>query len=385
MINLLLKTFVKEENMSSPAARKRVGVLGSCAAIGVNLLLFGLKFFIGVLTKSVSVTADAVNNLSDTGSALVTLIGFKMADKQADEKHPFGHGRIEYISALIVSFLILLAGLELAKGSVSRIITPEPVAFSLPMIAALFLTMPVKLWLSRVTGRLGKLAGSVAMAATSADSLNDVFVTLATIISALISKYTGLYIIDGCVGILAALFVLYSGFCIAKDSLDPLLGQKPDSELVSKIEKIILESEYVCGMHDLIIHNYGPGRFIAGVHAEVPCDVDMLKIHDIIDLAERRISAELGVMISIHLDPLETDDEKTNALRAMMDKILSQIDTRLTFHDFRIVSGETHTNLIFDVTVPPGFGLSDEQIKAAIDSRLEETYFTVIVFDRSFV
>lgn len=384
MTGFLMRTF-KITQDKNPANRKKAGFLAGFLGVAANLILFIIKIIIGTVTASVSVVADAFNNLSDMGSSLVTIVGFKMADMPADEEHPFGHGRVEYISAFIVSLLILLAGFELIKSSFEKIITPVQTNFSIVMIIVLILTIPIKLILAKVNGELGKVIGSAAVEAASADSRNDVLVTSATIVSALLSKYFGFYAVDGYIGFMVALFIMYSGFSFAKETLEPLLGQQPDKEMVKKIQGLILDSKEVCGIHDLIVHNYGPDKFIASAHAEVAVDADILRVHDEIDLIERRIMEEMGVLMTIHIDPISTDNEVVNSLRKMVLKIIEEIDENLKIHDFRIVSGDTHTNLIFDIVVPHKFKMADKEIKAAIDSRLEDGYFTVIVFDRSYI
>ena len=384
MTGFLMRTF-KITQDKNPANRKKAGFLAGFLGVAANLLLFIIKIVIGTVTTSVSVVADAFNNLSDMGSSLVTIVGFKMADMPADEEHPFGHGRVEYISAFIVSLLILLAGFELLKSSFGKIAVPVQTSFSIVMIIVLVLTIPVKLILAKVNGELGKVIGSAAVEAASADSRNDVLVTSATIVSALLSKYFGFYAVDGYIGAMVALFIMYSGFSFAKETLEPLLGQQPDKEMVKKIQDLILDSKEVCGIHDLIVHNYGPDKFIASAHAEVAVDADILRVHDEIDLIERRIMEEMGVQMTIHIDPISTDNEAINSLREMVLKIVSEIDENLKIHDFRVVSGDTHTNLIFDIVVPHKFKMADKEIKAAIDSRLEDGYFTVIVFDRSYI
>ncbi len=360
---------------------------GSLAALGANFLLFAVKFFIGSVSGSIAVVADAFNNLSDMGAAAVTLIGFKMAEKPADEKHPFGHGRIEYISGLIVSFIILLLGVELAGDAVNKILHPAAVRFSPVTLSLLCLSVPVKLLLGLYNRRLGRKINSPAMQAAGRDSLNDVLVTLATILSAVLSLYTDLPA-DGYIGLGVSVFVIFSGIGILGDTLGPLLGQAPPASLVREIEKRVLECPGVVGMHDMILHNYGPDRFIASAHAEVRADCDILKIHDAIDLAERRVTEELGVLITVHLDPIATDDVLTNKLRDMVELQIRDIDPGLSMHDFRIVCGDTHTNLIFDLAVPRSLKMQDSTIKEELDRRLRRqnpSYFTVITFDRDFI
>ena len=384
MTDFLMRTF-KITYEKNPANRKRAGFLAGFLGVAANLFLFIIIIVVGSVTASVSVVADAFNNLSDMASSVVTIVGFKMADMPADEEHPFGHGRVEYISAFIVSLLILMAGFELLKSSWGKILAPSGTAFSLVSILVLTLTIPVKLMLSKVNAGLGNVIGSAAVEAASADSRNDVIVTAFTIISALLSKYAGLYMLDGYIGALVALFIMYSGISFAKETLEPLLGQQPDRDMVKNIQRIILDGSEVCGIHDLIVHNYGPDKYIASAHAEVRVDADILKVHDEIDLIERRIMDEMGVQITIHIDPISTDNEEVKKLKEMIEEIIFDIDEALKIHDFRVVSGETHTNLIFDIVVPHKFKMQDKEIKAAIDSRLEDGYFAVIVFDRSYI
>ncbi len=359
---------------------------GAWTGISINFLLFIIKFIVGTLSGSVSVMADSFNNLSDAGSSVVNLVGIFLAGKPSDEEHPFGHGRMEYISGLIVAMLILLLGAELLRGAAEKIIHPSAVSFNMITLLLLCLTIPVKLALAVYHTRLGKNTGAPAMAAAGRDSLNDVLVTAATILSAILAK-AGIWA-DGYIGLGVSAFVIYSGIGILKDTLGPLLGQAPPKMLSERIEQMILECDEIEGTHDLIIHNYGPEKYIASIHAEVRADSDILKIHDVIDLAERRIFDTLGVLLSIHLDPIDTDDVLTNTLKEKVIDIIGTIDARLSIHDFRIVSGDTHTNLIFDLVVPKKFQMRDAELKAEVDKRLHAlnpSYFTVIIFDRSYV
>lgn len=385
MIDFLVRHFVGTEDIKTHNVRKKAGFLGSTAGIIANILLFILKFTVGALSGSVSVTADAFNNLSDTGSCIVTFIGFKIGDKPADAKHPFGYGRIEYISGFVVAILIIYAGAELAKTSFMKMINPAETEFTFLMPLLLLLSIPVKLWLSALNGKLGKMTDSPAMEASAADSRNDVIVTCATIVSAVLVKLTSFYALDGIVGVIVALFVLFSGISIMRETLAPLLGEAPKLELAEQIEKLILSGENVCGVHDIIVHNYGPGKYIASAHAEVPADCDILKVHDEIDNIEQHIASNLGVLMTIHMDPVETDNESLNKMRRMLSETISGIDQNMTFHDLRAVSGDTHTNLIFDVVVPKKCKLSDDEIKARIDEALDPYYRTVIVFDRAYI
>jgi len=367
--------------------REKYMLRGSVAGLGTNLLLFLFKFIIGSIAGSVAVVADAFNNLSDMGAGLVTLIGFKMAGKPSDAKHPFGHGRIEYISGLIVSFIILLLGMELAGGAVGKIMHPERVHFSVLTLSLLCLSVPLKLMLGLYNRKIGHKINSPALSAAGRDSLNDVLVTSATLISGFLSLYTDIPV-DGYIGLGVSALVIFSGIGILRDTMGPLLGQAPPASLVSAIEARILECPGVTGIHDMIVHNYGPEQFIASAHAEVRADCDILKIHDAIDLAERRVTEELGVLITLHLDPIDTDDALTNKLREMVDGIIREIASGLSMHDFRIVSGDTHTNLIFDLVVPVSLKMHDSAIKEEVDRRLHAqnpSYFTVITFDRAFI
>ena len=373
--------------MEKKITREQYMRRGSVAGLLTNLLLFIIKFFVGTLSGSVSVMADSFNNLSDMGSSAVALIGFKMAAKPSDEEHPFGHGRLEYISALVVSFIILFLGIELFTSAFDKILHPQAMHFSAVLFALLLLSVPAKLLLGLYSRRIGKKIHSEALMAAGRDSLNDVIVTLSAIASAVVSRFVS-FPIDGYIGLLVSAFVIFSGFGILRDTIGPLLGQTPPSELVSGIATRILECPGVTGIHDMIVHNYGPGRFIASIHAEVRSDSDILKIHDAIDLAERRVLEELGVLITIHLDPVDVDDVLTHKLREMVLGILGELNMGLSMHDFRIVSGDSHTNLIFDVVVPHTVHMTNTALKEAIDEKLaaqNPNYYTVITFDRAFV
>ncbi|MBQ7033043.1 MAG: cation transporter [Clostridia bacterium] len=373
--------------MLKNGTREKHVIQGSLVGLAANFLLFLVKFFIGTVSGSVAVVADSFNNLSDMGSSAVTLVGFKMAGKPSDEQHPFGHGRIEYISGLVVSFIVLFLGLELVLDAAGKILHPAPVQFSVLTFSLLCLSMPVKLGLGLYTRHIGKKTASPALQAAGRDSLNDVLVTLSTVISAVLSTACKLPA-DGYIGLAVSVFVIFSGISILRNTTGPLLGQAPPREMVGEIEKRILDCPGVTGIHDMIVHNYGPGRFIASAHAEVRADCDILKIHDAIDLAERRVTEELGVLITIHLDPIATDDALTNKLRDMVETQVRHIDPGLSIHDFRIVCGDTHTNLIFDLTVPHALKLADGVIKEELDARLRQqnpSYFTVITFDRNYI
>ncbi|MGI5929495.1 cation diffusion facilitator family transporter [Pseudoflavonifractor sp.] len=386
MINLLVKTFVKDSgNVQDPQVRQRYGTLSGGVGIFLNLLLSVGKMIAGVLTGSIAITADAFNNLTDAGSSVVTLVGFRMAGKQADDDHPFGHGRIEYLSGLAVSVVILLVGLELAKSSVEKIIHPEPVEFSWLSAAILAAAICVKLWMSYFNRTLSRRIGSAAMAATATDSLSDAVATSAVLISAIIGKFTGVNI-DAWAGILVALFILRAGWGAAKDTLNPLLGQNPDPELVRDIERTVLAHPQVVGIHDMIIHDYGPGRSMMSLHAEVPAGSDIMEVHDEIDAIERELKAKYRIDASIHMDPIVTGDETISKARKMVSELVREVDPAMTIHDFRMTSGPRHRNLIFDVVVPYSVKSTDDEVRREIERKIraaDPNSFAVIQVDRA--
>ena len=357
------------------------------AGIALNLLLFAGKFVAGILSHSIAVTADAVNNLSDAGSSVITLIGFKLAGQAPDPDHPFGHGRIEYISGLAVSFLIILMGVELLKSSVDKILHPAPVEGSALVLAILAASIAVKIYMYCYNCSIGKKIDSAAMKATAMDSLSDSAATLAVLAATLVGHFTDL-MIDGWCGILVAAFILYSGISAARETISPLLGQAPDEEFVKKIEEIVLSHEQVQGMHDLMVHNYGPGRTMISLHAEVPAHGDILALHDTIDNIEGDLRRELKCDAVIHMDPIVTDDPAVQALKTQVEGELHRIDPSLSLHDFRLVTGPTHTNVIFDVVLPYRFRLSDgevaERLKRFVGGLEGHRYFAVIQVDHSY-
>ena len=386
MIDLLVKTFVKDcGNVQDPQVRQRYGTLSGAVGIFLNLLLSAGKMIAGVLTGSIAITADAFNNLTDAGSSVVTLVGFRMAGKQADDDHPFGHGRIEYLSGLAVSVVILL-GLELAKSSVEKIIHPEPVDFSWLSAGILAAAICVKLWMSYFNRSLSRRIGSAAMAATATDSLSDAVATSAVLLSSLIGKFTGVNI-DAWAGILVAAFILRAGWGAAQDTLNPLLGQSPDPELVRDIEKTVLAHPQVLGSHDLIIHDYGPGRSMMSLHAEVPAGSDIMEVHDEIDAIERELKAKYHIEASIHMDPIVTGDATISKARQMVLDLVRQVDPAMTIHDFRMTSGPRHRNLIFDVVVPYSVKRTDEEVRREIEKKIrsaDPNSFAVIQIDRAY-
>ncbi len=368
------------------ALRTAYGQIGGAVGIVVNALLAGAKLFAGSLSGSVSIAADAVNNLSDAASSFVTLIGFRIAKKPADKDHPYGHGRSEYIAALAVSFLILLMGVELLKSSVERIREPEPVAYSTAALVVLLVSIGAKLWLAWFNHRLGKKTGSAAARAVVADSLSDTAATAVALLALVLSRYTDAPV-DGWFGVVVAVFIFRAGIETFKDTVNLLLGKPPEPAFVEELEREICSYDGILGVHDLIVHDYGPGRIFASAHAEVPANVDIMQSHDTVDLIERDLREKFGIHISIHMDPLVTDDAYVDALRALCGEVLGRIDPALRFHDFRVVRGPTHTNLIFDVAVPAGYKMSDDALTGRISedfSKIDERYFCVVTVDRGF-
>ena len=386
MISLLAKLFLKTDGKSESDLRKAYGILCGAVGIGLNILLFLLKFLAGTISGSIAITADAFNNLSDAGSSVVTTLGFQLAGQKPDSDHPFGHGRIEYLSGLAVSMLIFLMGFELAKSSFAKIRNPEPVEFSILVALILCASIAVKLYMSFYNRRLGKKLNSAAMLATAADSLSDCVSTAAVLLATLVGHFTGL-MIDGWVGIVVALFILWSGFNAAKDTINPLLGTPPTKEFVEEIRDLVMSHPQVVGIHDLIVHDYGPGRLMISLHAEVSANDDILVIHDEIDNVEKELQEKLGCHAVIHMDPIVVDDTVTNETKRRITTLIHCIDDEINIHDFRMVSGNTHTNVIFDAVVPHGFRLTDSEVEAKIQSAvraLDGNYFAVVHVERSY-
>jgi len=385
MTSFLIRLFIKDhENTSHPDVRSRYGILSGAVGIVGNFFLFVLKTVLGLISASVSITADAVNNLSDAASSLVTLIGFFVARKPADKEHPFGHARFEYLSGLGVSFLIFVIGFQLAKDSFAKILSPTETEFSLVIAIGLLASIFVKLWLAYFTRKIGRRINSASLMAAAADSRNDVISTSAVIVGALLSRFFDLPL-DGYVGFAVALFILYSGFGIAKDTIKPLLGAPAEAELVKMVEEGILSYDpIVLGIHDLMVHDYGPGQCFASVHAEIDRCVDVMVAHDVLDNIERLFRDKHNIHLIIHYDPIVTDDCELNEAKAFVSKIVQEIDSGMTLHDFRMVKGASHTNLIFDLVMSAKQTLSEQEIRRLIDDRLRESgkaYFTVITFD----
>lgn len=352
MISRFIDNVIQKRKWSKEASRERLGIFSGIFGIICNALLCTIKFFVGTATGSVSITADAVNNLSDAGTSLVTIAGTKLANKPVDEEHPFGHGRIEYISALIVSFFIFLMSFELAKSSVEKIIHPQDIKFNIWYIAVLAAAILIKLFMAYFNNILYKKTDNINLKAVMQDSLNDCIATGATISALLISSLTSFKRADGIIGLVVAVIIFFAGVGIVKDILGRLLGQPPSEELVKSIEEIMMSEKQIVGVHDLIVHDYGPGRIIASAHAEVPSTVDIVEIHDVIDNVEKKISKELKIVICVHMDPIVVDDEEVESYKALTKSILTDMNSEYSFHDFKMVKGPTHTNLIFDLVVP---------------------------------
>lgn len=388
MITLLSKFFIKDnQNFSSPAVRLKYGMLCGSVGIGFNVLLFFGKLFAGLLSRSISITADAFNNLGDAGSSIITLVGFKLAGQKPDPGHPFGHGRMEYISGLIVSIAIIIMGFEFAKSSVEKILDPQALEFSFLSASILIASICVKLYMVFYNRNIGGKIESTAMKAISIDSLSDSIATLVVLISMLISKLFSINI-DGYSGVLVALFIFYSGIISLKETISPLLGQPPDTKLVEGIEQLVVGHEGIRGLHDLIVHDYGPGRMMISLHAEVPIDSDMVVMHDTIDNIEQQLRDELGCEAVIHLDPIVTDDKATLRLRDAVSDMLTAIDPAISIHDFRMVAGPTHTNVIFDMVVPYKFRIPEDDLKhivAELVKSIDKNLRTVISIDKSYI
>lgn len=387
MTKWLVRLFVKNhEKPQLPEVRAAYGKLSGVVGILCNLLLFAGKFTLGTLTASVAITADAFNNLGDASSGIVSFLGFKMASRPADKEHPYGHARYEYLAGLTVCVLILVIGVELFKESLHKILNPKPVVFSWVTIAVLLIAILVKIWLAVFNRTLGKRISSQTLMATAADSRNDVIATGTVVLATWLSYATGMDL-DGYMGLAVAVFILYSGLNLVKETLDPILGKAADEELVLEIEKRIMGYPGVFGTHDLMIHDYGPGRQFGSVHVEVAAEEDVLKSHDMVDNIERDFLRELNLHLIVHMDPIITKDESVNNLRHWLSVEVKKIHPELTIHDLRLVPGTTHTNLIFDCVVPHSLEKSDEEMKEIIDGLVKQTYpnyYCVITIDHSY-
>ena len=388
MTEFLIRIWVKDyDQVEQPEVRGRYGVLSGVIGIVLNLLLFAGKLTAGMITASIAITADAFNNLSDAGSSIITLIGFKMAVRPADTAHPFGHGRIEYIAGFIMSLLILLMGFELLRVSFDKILHPVETSFTLVSLIILLAAILIKLWMAYFNRKLSRRIDSVAMKATAVDSLSDAVATTVVLIGIGISHFTEL-LLDGYLGLLVSLFILYAGFNAARDTLNPLLGQPPSNEQVEGIYATVMAHSLVSGMHDLLVHDYGPGRVSISLHAEVPHNHDIMELHDLIDCIEDELRIQFNAVVTIHMDPVALNDERTMSLRRQIAQRVKEIDPALSIHDFRMVPGPTHTNLLFDAVVPAGFHLSDQVVAERIQllvKTMDPNFQAVVQIDQSYV
>ena len=385
--NFLVKRFVKNyDNVSDIKVRGAYANLAGIVGIVTNLILFIIKLSVGLFSNSISILADAFNNLSDAASSIITIVGFKMANKPADAEHPFGHGRIEYITAMIVSFMVMLVGLQFVKTSFQKIINPTLVTFELLPFILLLISIGFKFWLSKFNKSIGNKINSSTLKATATDAMGDVFTSTTVVISFLISKFTTLPI-DGYIGIVVALAIVYSGFSLIKETLSPLLGEPPDPVLVSDITDMVMSYDNITGIHDLIVHNYGPGRIMASIHAEIPSNIDIMEIHHIIDTAEREISKKLNIYLVIHMDPICVDTDEIIEARNIVKDVLSKYEDVKSFHDFRVVGENNNKNLIFDIEVSPtclAYEIASAKLLNNIDKDIKEKapeYKCVITVD----
>ncbi len=388
MIKLLAGIFIKNnKDYKDQKVRSAYGYLCGIVGIVINIILFAGKFIAGFLSGSVAVTADAFNNLSDAGSSVISLIGFRLASQKPDPHHPFGHGRFEYIASLIISMVIIMMGFELGKDSVIKIINPAEVEYSALTFWVLGISILAKFYMFIYNRSIGKKIDSSTLKATATDSISDTVSTLAVLVSAILTVKFGI-LIDGWVGLAVAGFIMFAGISSAKETIDSLLGTPPDEEFCKSVEDIVLSHDGMIGIHDMIVHNYGPGRVFISLHAEVPSDGNFVDIHDTIDNIEHDIMRETGCLATIHMDPVDVRDELTAQMKAKVGEIISEIDEQITFHDFRMVSGPTHTNVIFDIVIPYNYKYSDEEIVSIIADKIHETnerFFAVIDVDKDFV
>lgn len=388
MLQFLARHFIKDcQNTEAPAVRRGYGILCGCAGVALNLLLFAGKLLAGLASGSIAITADAVNNLSDAGSSVVTLLGFKLAAQAPDRDHPFGHGRLEYVSGLVVSMVILLMGVELGKTSVEKILFPEPVAFSPLAAGVLCASILVKLYMASYNRTVGRRIRSAAMAAAATDSLSDCLATAAVLLGTLAGHFWRLQI-DGWCGGAVAVFILWSGVRAAKGTIDPLLGQPPSAEFVEQVRARVRAHPEIIGFHDLIVHDYGPGRRILSLHAEVPANGHILELHDVVDSLERQLNAEMGCLTTIHMDPVVSDGGTTDEARERVAAVARVIDPGIAIHDFRMVPGPTHTKLIFDAEVPYQCPLPDQEVRRRLQEAvkaLDGSWSAVVEVEKSYV
>ena len=387
MGKFLFKLFIKDyENVSIPSVREGYGKLAGIVGIVSNLLLCVMKIMIGIFSKSIAIIADGINNLADASSSIITLIGFKLASAPEDEDHPYGHARIEYLTGLFISILIIIIGVQLFKSSVQKILNPDPLVFSYTTIVILVVAIIIKLWQAAFNVTVGKKINSVALMATAADSRNDVISTSAVLISVVVSHITG-FPIDGYMGCLVALFIIWSGIQLIRETSSPLLGEAPSQEVVDNILEIVTRDPDVLGVHDLMVHNYGPGKIFASIHVEVDADGDLMKSHDMIDNIERIVKEELHIHFVVHMDPIKTNDPLVDKMRKVISKAVGSIEGVENIHDFRIVPGPTHTNIIFDAVISMNCTTCEKDITEIANEAvkaIDETYYVVITFDRAY-
>lgn len=388
MVQFLIARFIKnKDDVKNPKVRQQYGTLCSLVGIVLNIFLFAGKYVAGLLSNSIAIMADSFNNLSDAGSSIITLIGFRLAGKKPDPGHPFGHGRVEYLSGLVVSAMILIMGVELGRTSIEKILHPQPVDTSILSMAILAAAILVKVYMAAYNRRIGAKIDSAAMKATAADSLSDTVATAVVLISMIIMRFTSLNL-DGIGGVFVALFILRAGIGAMKDTLSPLLGQAPDPEFVEQIRDIVMANPVSKGIHDLVVHDYGPGRVMISLHVEVSGDDDIYEIHDAIDCIERDLTEKLGCEAVIHMDPIAVNDEAVMAMRSKVEEEMRGLDSNVTIHDFRMVAGPTHTNLIFDIVVPHSVDMTQREIDSWVKQRVAERFercFAVIQIDRPYV
>lgn len=385
MTNWLIRRFVREpDNVDDPGVRYAYGRLAGGAGLAANTLLFAVKLLAGILAGSLSIIADAFNNLSDAGSSVVTLIGFKLSSAPPDKQHPFGHGRMEYLSALAVAAMIMIAGFELFTSAIDKILHPTPTEVNLLTLLILVAAMGVKLWMALFYRRVGKCIDSESLRAAAADSRNDVLCTGVVLVTSLLSLWLPVSI-DGYVGLAVALFVMWAGFSVMRETVSPLLGQAPEETLVNDVKRTVMAYDGVVGVHDLMIHNYGPGRMVMSLHAEVPCRTDILQSHELIDCIERDMQEKYRAVVCIHMDPVDFDDPEVARLRAMVAMQVAEMDEGMTIHDFRVVFGQSRTNLVFDLVVP--FGKDENVAAAELSRRIQKedpTLFAVITVEHAY-
>lgn len=385
MIRVFVKFFIKDyENIHDASVRQAYGMLGGGLGIACNLILFLAKLIAGIMTGAISIMADAFNNLSDAGSSIVTLIGFKLAGKPADKEHPFGHGRMEYLAGLFISAAIMLVGWQLGTSSIDKILHPEEVTYGMLSIIILIGSVLIKFWMASYNRYLGNKIQSATMKATAMDSLSDCIATTAVLLSIAIGYFTDLQV-DGIAGLIVSIFIFIAGINAMKDTVQPLLGQAPDAEFVKGIERVVMSHSAIVGIHDMMVHDYGPGRVMVSLHAEIPVEMDFMEAHDIIDDIEMDIKNEFQCDITIHMDPVVLEDEKTNQMREQVKGIVESVENDLTMHDFRMTTGPLRTNLIFDVVVPYDSKKTDREIKEEITeqvSQIGENYYARVQIDK---